>query len=259
VLEALGGKHKYYVMKDREAVKKVLSEYKEYEKLAEERPTPAVETTGLPPDLFDVIEGYEDLKEFIKMSLRASEPVHCLMVGAPGTAKSLFLMEIERLGGRFITAGTSTKVGIRDIIYEELPRILIIDELDKIADPKDLSALLTWMESGRIVVAKSGLRDERRGRGWVFAAANTLKGLPPELIDRFQVFHIKPYTRDQFIRVVMGFLTRRRGVAADLARYIAERVADYSVSVREAIRIAALAKTREEVDKIVGIIQRYRA
>ena len=174
------------------------------------------------------------------------------------TAKSLFLMEIERLGARFITAGTSTKVGIRDIIYDELPRILIIDEIDKIADPNDLSALLTWMESGRIIITKHGLKDERRGKGWVFAAANTLRKLAPELIDRFEVFHVKPYTKEQFIRVVTGYLTKRKEVPEDLARYIAEKVQEYSVSVREAIRISRVAKTKNEVDRAIEIIRKYR-
>ena len=248
---------KWYILKDRGYAKKVLEEY---EGKIKERQQRAVEMTTqeLPEDLFDVIEGYDDLKEFIKMSLMAEEPVHVLLVGAPGTAKSLFLMEIERLGARFITAGTSTKVGIRDIIYDELPRILIIDEIDKIADSKDLSAILTWMESGRIIITKHGLRDERQGKGWVFAAANRLKGLPPELLDRFQVFHIKPYTKEQFIRVVTGYLTKRKGVPEDLARHIAEKVQEYSVSVREAIRISRIAKTKDGVDKVIEIVRKYR-
>jgi len=245
---------KWYILKDREAVKQAI---RDYEEQVEERQQKTI-TTELPEDLFDVIEGYEDLKEFIKMSLRAEEPVHVLLCGAPGTAKSLFLMEIERLGARFVTAGTATKVGIRDIIYDELPRILIIDEIDKIADSKDLSAILTWMESGRIVIAKHGLQDERRGKGWVFAAANKLKGLPPELLDRFEVFHIKPYTKEQFIKVVAGYLTKRKGIPEDLARYIAERVQKYSTSVREAIRIANVAKTKEDVERVIEIITKYK-
>jgi Holliday junction DNA helicase RuvB len=247
---------KWYILKDRETIKNAILEY---ERGVQTRQMKAEESlTKIPDDLFDVVEGYEDLKTFIKLSLTAEEPVHCLLVGPPATAKSLFLMEIERLGGRFITAGTSTKVGIRDVIYDELPRILIIDELDKIEDPKDLSSLLTWMETGRIVIAKHGLQDERRGKGWVFAACNSLRGIPPELIDRFQVFNIKPYTREEFVRVVTGYLVKRKNVPEDLARYIAEKVQEYSVSVREAVRISRLAKSKDDVDKIIKIVERYR-
>jgi len=249
---------KTYRLVDREQVKKMLEEYEKCQKIQEEEVI-TEKTINIPQDLFDVIEGYDDIKEFILMSLRADEPVHCLLIGAPGTAKSLFLMELERLdGSRFVTAGTATKVGIRDIIFEELPRILLIDEIDKISDPKDLSCLLTWMESGRIIIAKHGKREERRGKGWVFAAGNRIDKLPPELIDRFQVFHIKPYTREQFKRIVTNYLVKRKNIDHELASYIAEKVGEYTVSVREAIRIAKLAKSKEQVDKIIEIIRRYR-
>jgi len=246
-----------YLLVDREAVKNVLTEYESLISPATVE-TVTAKTTEMPEDLFEIIEGYEDLKLFLKMSLKAEEPVHALLVGPPGTAKSMFLMELERLeGSYFVTAGTMTKVGLRDIIFDGLPKILLIDELDKLADPKDVSALLTWMESGRIIIAKHGLHEERRGRGWVYAACNATKGLPPELLDRFQVFHIKPYTPEQYVRVVTGYLTKRMGVEAGLARYIAQQTQRFTVSVRQAVRIAKLAKTREDVDTITRIIASY--
>lgn len=247
---------RWYILVDREAIKSAIEEYERQMKERRELSERALEE--LPSDLFDVIEGYDDIKDFLRLSLTAEEPVHVLFVGPPGTAKSLFLMELERLGARFVTAGTATKVGIRDIIFEELPRILIIDEIDKISDPRDLSALLTWMESGRIIVAKHGLREGRRGRGWVFAACNRLRGLPPELIDRFQVFHFQPYTPEQYRRIVTNYLVKRKGVPEELASYIAEKVGEYTDSVREAIRVSRLAKTKEDVDRIVAIITKYR-
>jgi len=248
--------HTCYELVDRQKAKEFIQTY---EQMKRQQIAPKEEAEEIPEDLFDVIEGYDDIKKFIKLSLMADEPVHVLLVGPPGTGKSLFLMELERLpGSKFITAGTATRVGIRDIIFEELPRILIIDELDKINDPKDLSALLTWMESGRIIITKHRVRAERRGKGWVFAACNRTDNLPWELLDRFQVFRLKPYTKEQFIRVVTGYLTKRKKVNPELARYIAERVSEYTVSVREAIRMARLAKTKKEVDELIEIVRRYR-
>jgi len=219
---------------------------------------PKTEKLEIPADLFDVIEGFDDIKEFIKMSLRAKDPVHVLLVGPTGTAKSLFLMELERLGGYFITAGTTTKVGLRDLIYEELPRILIIDELDKIRDNRDLSALLTWMDYGRIVITKYGLRDVRHGKGWVFAAANRTSNLPPELLDRFRVFEIKRYSKEQFIKVATNYLIKRLNVDPELAKYIAVEVSKYDVSVRAARDIARMARTKEEVKKVISTLRKYR-
>jgi len=174
------------------------------------------------------------------------------------SAKTLFLMELERLGGVFITAGTATKVGIRDILWDHLPRILIIDEIDKVRDANELSVLLTWMESGRIIVAKHKLRGEKRGKGWVFGAANDTRRLAPELLDRFQIIRFKPYTREEYVKVVVGYLTKAMGLNEDLAKYIADKTAAYTTSVREAIRLAKLAKTKEDVDKITSITKKYR-
>lgn len=248
---------RWYILRDREAVKRALKQFEVYQKALEEKVATVIEE-GVPPDLFDVIEEFDDIKEFLIMVLEAREPVHVLLVGAPGTAKSLFLMELERLGGRFITAGTATKVGIRDILYNELPRYLLIDEVDKISGSDDLSSLLTWMESGRIIITKHKFQDERKGMGWVFGACNRLEKLSPELLDRFEVFHIKPYTKEQFVRVVTGFLTKRMNVEFPRAKYIAKKVQEYSVSVREAVRIARLAKTEEQVDRVIKIVMKYR-
>lgn len=248
---------KYYILTDRSEVKVGLAEVEQDRQLMEEKVELVLEEKKFPEDLFDVIEGYDDLKKFFFITLAADDPVHVLMIGAPGTAKSVFLMELERLGGRFITAGTATKVGIRDILYDELPRLLLLDEIDKIDSSGDLSSLLTWMESGRIIITKHGLKDEKKGKGLVFAAANTLRGLPPELLDRFQVFHIQPYSTEEFIRVVKGYLTKRMNIPEEHAQYIAEKVQEFSVSVRQAIRLARLAKTKEEVDDLLEVIKKY--
>jgi len=126
-------KFTHYKLVNLEATKWAL---RELETLQNQPATPVEEREAeIPPDMFDVVEGYDDLKEFILASLNADEPVHILLVGSPGTAKSLLLSEIERLeGARYIPMGTATKVGIRDILFEEMPRYLIVDDLDKLSD-----------------------------------------------------------------------------------------------------------------------------
>jgi Holliday junction DNA helicase RuvB len=185
--------------------------------------------------------------------------VHILLIGPTGTAKSLILMEVERLRGSvFITGGSATKVGIRDILLEKRPRFLIIDELDKISSQDDISVLLTLMESGRVVVAKHREHREVRLKTWVFAAANTTKNLPPELLDRFQKFYLKSYDEETLKRVIAKCLVKREKTPEDLANYIAEVVAKSGGTVRDAIRLARISKTREDVDEYLAIIKKYR-
>ncbi|HWQ17602.1 MAG TPA: AAA family ATPase [Sulfolobales archaeon] len=235
----------------------------EAEMLFGEDSTPRIQEEGkyidIPPDFWEIVEGYDDIKEIFIASLKADKPCHILLVGGPATGKSIMLMEVGRLSESiFITAGTATKVGIRDVLLNYKPRILIIDELDKISSPDDISVLLTLMESGRVVVAKHKEYKEETMKTWVFAAANTTKKLPPELLDRFQIFHLKPYDPETLRRVIKKTLVKREGVSEDLAEYIAHVVVQGNGSVREAIRLSRISKTKDDVDKYYKIMKKYR-
>lgn len=256
VVMVIGGKKKRYLLVNREETKRRIEEI---ERLEREAINAAIsQPIQVPEDMFDVIIGYDDMKKFLKKVVTLDEPFHVLFVGPPGTAKTLFLMEFERIPrSKLITAGTSTKVGIRDLLIEERPRFLLIDELEKIGDPNDLSVLLTLMESQRVIVTKHGSITEERFPCSVIAACNSTKKLPQELLDRFQVFRLRKYTREEYIEIVKTFLTKRRGVSEDVAKYIAEKVSEYTLSVREAVRVSKVAKNIEEVDKVIRLFRTY--
>jgi len=249
----------HYRLKDPELVRKVIEEYESFA----ERPSFAEggKTPEIPEDLFDIIEGYERIKKIFLKSIKSERVVHILLVGPPATAKTLFLMEIERLEGSVMTtASSSTKAGIRDILLEKKPRFLLIDELEKIADTRDLSVLLTLMESQRLIIARHRQHVDIPLKCWVFAAANSTRGIPRELLSRFLVFHLKPYTEEQFVKVSVNVLVKREGVSEDLARYIAFRVLRTlgSKDVRDAIKVARLAETKEDVDFVIETMKMYR-
>lgn len=244
-----------YRLVDPGAVRSGLELYKRIE----EAGPPEPREIEIPEDLFAPLVGFDDIKEIILKSLRSEKPVHILLVSPPATAaKSTFLMELERIpGARFVSFGSgTTRVGLRDVLAEA-PRITLLDEIDKCQSPLDLSALMTWMESGRVTINKHREHRDIHGVGWVFAAANTTRGLSPELLSRFMLFRIPPYTREQYVEVVSRVLSMREGVDPELAGYIAERLWD-SKDVRDAVQIARLAKTREEVDKTLEVLKRYR-
>ena len=229
--------------------------------LEPEKPPEAEGKIEIPGDMFAPLVGFDDLKEFIVKSLRGEKPVHVLIISPPATAaKSTILNEVERIPGSVYLSvgGTATRAGLRDVLMEK-PRILLLDELDKCQNDLDLSALTTWMESGRVTVAKHDFRQDVKGRGWVIAAANTRRGIRPELLSRFAVFNIPPYGRDEYVEVVRRVLTMREGTDPELAGYIAERMADVgSRDVRDCVRLARLGKTRQEVDGFLETMRRYR-
>ena len=254
----------HYLLEDREATKRAL---KMFEMLSEE-PGEAPPKPGegeIPGDLFSVIIGFDSIKEIFFKSLRAETPVHILLIAPPATAaKSLWMMELERLPGAVYVSfgGGVTQTGLRDIIATT-PRYLILDELDKVQNSADLSALLTWMESGRVTIVKYKTYKDIRGKGWFFAAANSTRGLSPEMLSRFMVFNIPPYTREEYMEVSRRVLVDREGLDGELAEYIARRTTEEGFSdVRDAVRIARLVKNsekpRDETERIIRTHLRYR-
>jgi Holliday junction DNA helicase RuvB len=256
-LEVVGGRHKAYRLRDREAVKRLIQEVEET-KEAEEK---FEETFEVPEDLFSPILGYDDVKQIIINGLKKDRPTHFLFVGPSATAKSLFLEQISTLkGSSYHLGSSSSKAGLTQFLLEYRPRILLIDEFDKMKR-EDYAVLLSLMESGKVVETKYGRRHEEYMNVWVIASCNTLKNIPPEVISRFRpfIFHFREYNLEEFKAVVKKFLTEREGVSTDLAEYIAEKVSAYTRDVRAARGLARHCKTKEEVDKYIETLTKYKA
>ena len=225
------------------------------EKTAE---TPRDAKLVLPDDLFGVIEGYEDIKALVRQVLNSEKPVHILFTGVPSSAKTMFLLELARCGASYVLGSQSTKAGIADLLFDTEPEILLVDEIDRIGT-KDIAVLLSLTQTGIVSETKMGKRREIGLKTKVFAASNTLK-MAPELLSRFMVLRFKPYSREDFLVVASNLLRKRENVDGDLATYIAERVWSRSQRFpdpREAVRVARLARTREEVDSLQQVIMRY--
>jgi holliday junction DNA helicase RuvB len=211
--------------------------------------------TEIPEDLFDVVAGHDDLKKLLFSSLRAEKPVHFLLVGPPATAKSIFLLELERLPrSRYALGGTSSKAGIVDFIIKHRPRYLLIDELDKM-NMNDYSALLSLMETGEVTRLKKGMTDEVRIKTWVFAAVNRDDKLPRELMSRFLPWYLREYNEQEFKEVARSVLVRREHIDEDVAANIADKVAECSRDVRDAIKIARLYQSDEQSMSINELVR----
>ncbi len=220
--------------------------------------TPESQKLSLPDDLFEVIEGYEDIKSLVRQVLDSEKPVHVLFTGVPSSAKTMFLLELSRTGAPYILGSQSTKAGVADLLFDAEPEVLLVDEIDRIGT-RDIAVLLSLMQTGIVSETKSGKRREIKLRTKVFAASNTLR-MAPELLSRFMVLRFKPYSRDDFLLVASNLLRNREGVDSGLASYIAGKVWALSrrfPDPRQAVRVARLAKTKDEVDKLLEVMARY--
>jgi Holliday junction DNA helicase RuvB len=194
-------------------------------------------------DLFADIIGHEEVKDLLKAALLAEKPVHIMLTGPPALAKTLFLWDIEQTWGEqaiWLVGSATSKAGLWDVVAEREPRILLIDEMDKM-NAADMAALLTLMEGGRLVRAKRGRELDIHNPLKVIAASNRLEKLSPELRSRFAVRRLNPYNREEFLVVVKGVLMCKENLSEEMAADIASQLDRKSQDVRDAIRIARLA------------------
>ena len=220
--------------------------------------TEVKEKLELPDDLFDVIEGYTDVKALVRRAIDSEKPVHVLFTGVPSSAKTMFLLELARAGAPYVLGSQATKAGVADLLFDTEPQILLVDEIDRIGS-RDIAVLLSLAQTGIVSETKFGRRREVKLDTRVLAASNTLK-MPPELLSRFLVLQFKPYSKAEFLTVAANVLKKQENVDGDLAGYIAEKVWALPrrfPDPRQAVRIARLARSKEEVDDVLEVIARH--
>lgn len=208
-------------------------------------------------EMFDDITGYDDIKELIHESLQLVKPIHVLLVGPPSLAKSMFLWDVERAYGDLslpLIGSATSHAGLWDMIAEKRPKILLVDEIEKMGLP-DQAALLALMEQGRIIRAKVGRRLDERVTIWVIGAANRTTKMPAELLSRFAIHTLTEYSAVEFRQVVTSVLEKREDTDHDTAAEIATRLVGKTHDVRDAVRVARLAK-RTGVKRAVELLIR---
>ena len=101
---------------------------------------------------FNTIQGYNDIKNIVNRVLDAEDNYNLLFIGAPASSKTLFLqgiLDIKKDGVFF--DGSNTTSRILDVLEEQRPKIICLDEIDKL--PRNFQEkLLMFLENGRIKV-----------------------------------------------------------------------------------------------------------
>jgi len=214
--------------------------------------------------LFDMIVGYEDIKELFKLSLTSDKQTHILMVGPPASAKTLFLLAIEKLGNaEFVIGGSTSKAGLFEQLFTTQPQYLLVDEIDKFDNSKDFAVLLSLMSDGRIKETKYNKTRELYLPTKVYASANRSNRIPAELKSRFFTkLHFKEYTNEEFITIGKRALEKLERCPKKLADYIVNKMAPVSHDIRELIGVARMVQGRKSpeklVDRIIETSQNYR-
>lgn len=198
-----------------------------------------------PPDLsnlFGLVVGHERVKALLRYAIQAEKPTHFLLVGQPGTAKTLLLSDIARLPTAEMYVGsTTTKAGLVGLLLMVKPRFLVLDELDKMQQA-DMGPLLNLMETGMVTRLQHRIQERVTMDTRVFAGANDITKIPAPILSRFAKMEFPPYTTEEFVQVATAVLAQREGQGPAMAELIAREVAKHSTDIRDAVRVARLAR-----------------
>ena len=212
-------------------------------------------------DLFKYIYEHEKLKLIFTNAIESEEPIHILLTGSPGTAKSLFLEAIsDTVKQSYFINNNSTGAGIISFLYDhpEL-KFLLIDEIEKLKKD-ELSVLLSLMENQRLVITKKTMICNRKQKLTIFATCNNKNKLAPEMLSRFLKFHLKKYSFEEFIKISTNIVTERFNKKEEYAQKLALAVwyKMNSKDIRDILKVARLAKNESDIDMIIEAIQEYR-
>lgn len=213
-------------------------------------------------EAMDLVVGFEDIKEAIAMAIESRRRINFMLEGPPACAKSLILEGVRSaVSEAYIVFGARTSAaGLSDALFDHQPTILLMDESDKMENDC-YSVLLALMEGGEILETKAKKTRGIKLETMVIAACNTSEKMPREFLSRFALHvHFKPYTRDEFIDVCRGFLTRAENCPPEIAVTIGEQIYDNQIGDVRKARGAWLlmnSATEQEVRRVITLMLKY--
>ena len=212
--------------------------------------------------VFDKIVGYEGIKRTFLRSLNSAEPVHILLVGPPGQAKTLFLkciLETFSEKAFFTVGGNASKAGMIDALFEMRPKYLLIDEIQHLK-PEYQTMLLSLMETGILTQTMHKKLRQTQLKTWVFATSNGTKKLSEPLLSRFRVMYLDEYNFSQFYEISVKKL-----LDEGLSEYAADEITKSvweelpNPNIRNCVQIGRLVKNEKNIEMaIADEIQNFR-
>ena len=191
--------------------------------------------------------------------LNSSEDQYNLMfIGEPASGKTLFLqgiMDMRKDTVYFDSTNTTNK--ILDILEQKRPKIICLDEIEKMSRPWQ-EKLLNLLESGKVDVEqqKKSYHFEIKGIK-VFTTCNDIDRLSKPLASRFRKLFLPKYSEEVFLSVAEKVLPK---TSPSIARYIGSKVYQTDGDIRSVIQIGRLVQRSDgpqEIEMIMNTLMKY--
>jgi Holliday junction DNA helicase RuvB len=213
--------------------------------------------------IFKNVIGYDDIKLLLYKMITSKYTNSVLLTGPPASSKTVFILELlDHFKGKayFVDGTTASGMGIIDYLFDHTDlKFLLIDEIDKL-NKKDQKVLLNVMETGMLsdVKAKrSKSARQTRMHMSIYATSNDTSNLLNPLLSRFNKLNLPEYRLETFTEICQKLLSRKYDKDHETIQEIIRYVWEHTRDVREAIAIAKIADTSDEVNNIANTLSTY--
>lgn len=212
-------------------------------------------------ELFNEIIGYADIKKLLLRCIQSSEPIHIIFDGAPASAKSMFLLQMQNKlkDVYYVDCTNASGPGLVEYLFNNDVKYLLLDEAEKMSKA-DQNVLLNVMETGTLTSTKVRKTASKEMNLSIYATTNDIDAISKPLRSRFTGLSLPPYSYDEFCNIAVKLLGTRYDHPEELSLKVADIVWNKikSKDVRDILAIGKLSKSVDDVDFIATTLQKYK-
>jgi Holliday junction DNA helicase RuvB len=214
-------------------------------------------------DLFNDIIGYADIKKLILRCIQSSdrEPVHVVLDGPPASAKSMFLLQMQKKleDTYYVDCTNASGPGMVEYLFKNDVKYLLLNEVEKMSK-SDQNVLLNVIETGVLTSTKVKKTATKEINLSIYATTNDIDGISKPFRSRFTELSLPEYNFDEFCEIAVKLTEQRDGHDRKIAVKIADTVWNKlnSRDVRDIIQISKLTMSIDDVDFLANTLQKYK-
>jgi Sigma-54 interaction domain len=210
-------------------------------------------------DFFSEIVGYVDIKKLIMKCIQ-SDAMHVILDGPPASAKSMFLMEMEKNLNNtyFVDCTNATGPGMVEYLFKNDVKYLLLDEVEKMSKT-DQNVLLNVLETGILISTKVRETDSKKMNISVYATTNDIDAISKPFRSRFMEFSLPSYTYEEFCDIAVNLLAKRYNSDKELSLKVTDTIWNKigSKDVRNLLQVGKLSKTVDDVEFVAATLKKY--